>query len=65
MVHPSGERKVSIYNKDWNQISTININPDVLTVTPGGKLLTIHNNRIHEYSQDGTFIKGLLDKYRF
>ena len=61
----SGERIVKIYNKDWNQISTININPDVLTVTPGGKLLLVNDNKIHEYSQDGTFIKGLLDKYKF
>ena len=56
---------VKIYNKAWNLISTININPDALTVTPGGNLLLVYDNRIYEYNQDGTFIKGLLDKYKF
>ena len=61
----SDESRVNIYNRDWNLISTIDKNADVLTVTPGGKLLIVYKNRIHEYSQDGTFIKGLLDKYKF
>ena len=61
----AGERIVNIYDRAWNLISTIDQYPDVLTVTPGGKLLIVNDNRIHEYSQDGTFIKGLLDKYRF
>ena len=56
---------VNIYNKDWNLISIIDNNPDVLTVTPGGKLLNVHNNRIHEYSQDGRLIRRLLDEYKF
>ena len=56
---------VNIYNRDWNLISTINMYLDVLTVTPGGKLLLVYNNRMHEYSQDGTLIKELLDGYKF
>ena len=56
---------VNIYNRAWNQISTIDINHVILTVTPGGKLLLVYNNRIHEYSQDGALIKGLLDKRKF
>ena len=56
---------VNIYNKDWNLISTIDNNPDVLTVTPGGKLLLVHDNRIHEYSHDGRLTRELLDKYKF
>ena len=59
------EHVVNIYNRDWNLISTIDNNPDVLTVTPGGKLLIVRNNRIHEYSQEGRLIRGLLDKYKF
>ena len=57
----SGERIVKIYDRDWNQIPTMNINTDVLTVTPGGKLLIAYN----EYSQDGRLITKLLDKYQF
>ena len=56
---------VKIYNKDWNLISTIDNNPDVLNVTPGGKLLLVHDNRIHEYSQNGGLIREVLDKYKF
>ena len=56
---------VKIYSRAWNLISTIGNDPDVLTVTPGGKLLLVYNNRILEYSQNGTFIKRLLDKYKF
>ena len=59
------ETIVNIYNRAWNLISTMNINTDVLTVTPGGKLLIVYNNRIHEYSQDGRLIRKLLDKYKF
>ena len=55
----------NIYNRDWNLISTTDIDPDVLTVTPGGKLLLVHDNRIHEYSQEGRLIRELLDKYKF
>ena len=58
-------RQVNIYNRTWNLISTIDINTHLLTVTPGGKLLLVNYNKIQEYNQDGTFIKGLLDKYRF
>ena len=61
----SGARRVNIYNRAWNLISTIDINNDVLTVTPGGKLLLVYDNRFHEYSQDGRYIKELLDKYKF
>ena len=61
----SSIRRVNIYNIDWNQISTINMYADVLTVTPGFKLLTVNDNRIHEYSQDGRLIRELLDKYKF
>ena len=56
---------VNIYNKDWNLISTIDIFADALTVTHGGKLLIAHNNRIHEYSQEGRFIRRQLDEYKF
>ena len=56
---------VNIYNKEWNLISTIDNNNEALTVTPGGKLLIVYNNRIHENSQDGRFIRELLDKYKF
>ena len=58
-------QKYNIYNREWNLISTIDIYHDVLTVTPGGKLLIAYNNRIHEYSQDGTYIRELLDRYKF
>ena len=58
-------QKYNIYNRDWNLISTIDNNPGVLTVTPGGKLLLVHDNRIHEYSQEGRLIRELLDKYKF
>ena len=61
----SGASRVKIYNRDWNQISTIDINPDALTVTPGGKLLIVYNNRIHEYSQEGRLIRELLHRYKF
>ena len=61
----SGEMRVKIYNRAWNLISTIDRYSDALTVTPGGKLLLAYNNRIHEYSQDGRLIKGLLDEYKF
>ena len=61
----SGLWAVNIHIRNWNQITAINMYADALTVTPGGKLLIVSDNRIHEYSQDGTFIKGLLDKYRF
>ena len=56
---------VNIYNRDWNLISKINNNPGVLTVTPGGKLLIVYKNRIHECSQDGRLIRELLDRYKF
>ena len=56
---------VNIYNRDWNLISTIDNNPQALTVTPGGKLLIVNDNRIQEYSQDGRFIREVLDKYKF
>ena len=56
---------VNIYNSDWNLISTIDNNNEALTVTPGGKLLLVCQNRIHDYSQDGRFIRELLDKYKF
>ena len=63
---PSSDRKrVNIYNRDWNLLCTIDIYADVLTVTPGGKLLLVNDNRIHEYSQDGRLIRELLDKYKF
>ena len=55
----------TVYNQEWNLISTIDIDADVLTVTPGGKLILVYNNRIHEYSQKGRFIRELLDKYKF
>ena len=55
---------VKIYNNDWNLISTIDNNPGVLKVTPGGKLLIVNDNRFHEYRQDG-LIRELLDKYKF
>ena len=55
---------VNIYNRDWNQICTINMSADALTVTPGGKLLLVYKNRIHEYSQDGRLIRKLLYKYK-
>ena len=60
----SGERIVNIYNRAWNLISTVNINTDVLSVTSGGILLLVYDNRIHEYSQDGRLIRKLLDKYQ-
>ena len=56
---------LKIYNRAWNLISTIDMYTDVLTVTPGGKLLIVNDNRIHEYSQDGTYIRELLGKYKF
>ena len=56
---------VIIYNRGWNLISTKDNDPDVLNVTPGGKLLLVHNNRIHEYSQEGWFISELLHRYWF
>ena len=56
---------VNIYNREWNLISTTNSYHDVLRVTPGGTLLFVYGNKIHEYSQDGSFIRELLDKYRF
>ena len=56
---------LSIYNIDWNQISTIDQYPDALTVTPGGKLLLVCDNRIHEYNQDGRLIRKLLNEYKF
>ena len=55
---------VDIYNKDWNLISTIDNNPDELQVTPGGKLLLVYKNTIHEYSQDGRFIRELLHWFK-
>ena len=57
--------KMNIFDRNWYHISTININTDGLTVTPGGKLLLAYNNRFHEYSQDGKFIRNLLDEYQF
>ena len=60
----SGQR-VNIYNRFWSKTSTIDKNCDVLTVTPGGKLVLVYDNRIHEYSQDGRFIRKLLDKHKF
>ena len=56
---------VKIYNRDWNLISTIEIDPEALTVTPGGNLLVVCKNRILEFSQEGTYIRGLLDKHKF
>ena len=56
---------VNIYNRAWNLISTIDINTEALTVTPGGKLLLVNDNRIHEYSQDGRLIRKLLNEYKF
>ena len=56
---------VNIYNRHWNLISTIDMFPYALTVTPGGKLLLVRDNRIYEYSQDGRLIRELLDKYKF
>ena len=56
---------VKIYNRAWNLISTIDKNPEVLTVTPGGKLLLVNDNRIHEYSQEGRLFRELLDKHKF
>ena len=61
----SVESRLNIYGRTWYLISTINIYHDSLTVTPGGKVLLVYDNRIHEYSQEGTFIKELLDKYQF
>ena len=61
----SGERIVKIYDREWNLISTMNIYTDVLTETPGGKLLLAYNNRFYEYSQDERLIRELLDKYQF
>ena len=61
----SFDQKYNIYNRDWNLISKIENNHEALTVTPGGKLLLVPGNRIHEYSQDGRFIRKLLDKYKF
>ena len=55
---------VNIYDRAWNLISTVNIHGFVLTVTPGGKLLLVYYNRIHEYSQDGRLTRKLLDKYQ-
>ena len=65
IVKFSCESRVNIYNRAWNLISIIVINPDVLTVTPGGKLLIVYDKRIHEYSQDGRLIRELLDKHKF
>ena len=62
--YKNGER-VKVYNRAWNLLSTIDIYRVILTVTPGGKLLLAQFDRIHEYSQDGRFIKELLDKYKF
>ena len=61
----SCERIVKICDRAWNLISTIDQYPAVLTVTPGGKLLLVYDKRIHEYSQDGTYIRELLDEYQF
>ena len=56
---------VHIFNKSWDQLSTIDLDYDVLTVTPSRKLLVVHENRVHEYSQDGRLIRELLDRYKF
>ena len=56
---------VKIYNRAWNRSSTIDKNAEALTVTPDGKLLIVNDSRILEYSQDGTLIRELLDKYKF
>ena len=49
--------------KCYNPIS--HKNPDVIIVTPGGKLFIVYKKRFHEHLQDGTFIRELLDKYQF
>ena len=59
------EWEVNIYNRTWTQISSIDTHTDALTVTPGGNLLLVCQNRILEYSQEGRFIRDLLDKYKF
>ena len=56
---------INIYNIVWNLISTIDGYANVVTVTPGGKLLLVYNNRMHEYSQDGRLIRKLLNEYKF
>ena len=59
----SHEWVLNKYNRTWNMISTMDKNPDVLLVTPGGKLFIVYKNKIHEHLQDGTFIREqLLDK---
>ena len=58
----SHEWVLNKYNRTWNMISTMDKNPDVLIVTPGGKLFIVYKNKIHEHPQDGTFIRELLDK---
>ena len=58
-------QKYNIYNKDWNLISTIDPRPEALAATPGGKLLIVRDNRIHEYSQEGRFIREVLDEFKF
>ena len=61
---PNKENELlDIYNRTWGLISTIDICPDGLTVTPRGKLLIIYDDKIHECSQDGRFI--LLHKCKF
>ena len=61
----SGEWVVNIYSRDWNLIWKIDKFAEALTVTPGGKLLLVYDNRIHEYSQNGRLNMELLDKYKF
>ena len=61
----SEEWKVNIYNRTWTKISTIDTYTKALSVTPGGKLLLVCQNRIHEYSQEGRLVGRMLDKYKF
>ena len=63
-IVPCG-KLVHIFNQSWNQLSRIDLDYDVLTVTPSSKLLVVLENRVHEYSQDGRMIRRLLDRYKF
>ena len=64
--YDSGEWEVNIYDRTWTPISSMETHADALTVTPGGKLLLVYDNRIYEYSQEGRFIRRqIVDKYKF
>ena len=55
--------RVNVFNRSWNLISTIDIDPNGLTVTPGGKLFFSDRRRIHYCSQYRSLIREISGKY--